>query len=176
MQSHKISNCLETSSQNNFVLFNSMPSIIHTLTQACKEFNSLFDIHKPINVAILYFYAGRQFSPKTLCFFNKQQTLILLREKGYKYTFVNQADYTNIFALQLAPMLLVHLAGSFVIALCPNSFDYHFWKYMGNCNYFKNNNNVLRQVLQILFFFFQLILMEPIFIRMQISFHSTPVI
>lgn len=83
---------------------------------------------------------------------NKQQTLILLREKGYKYTVVNQADYTNIFPLQLAPMLLVHLAGSFVIALCPNSFDDHFLKYMGNCNYFKNNDNVLRQVLQIFFF------------------------
>lgn len=71
-------------------------------------------------------------------------------------------------------MLLVHLAGSFVIALCPNSFDDHFLKYMGNCNYFKNNDNVLRQVLPN--FFFQLILMEPIFIRMQISFQSTPVI
>lgn len=72
MQSHKASalktKCLETWSQNNFVLFKSMPRIIHTLTQAYKEFKSLFDIHKPINVAILYFYAGRQFSPRTLCF------------------------------------------------------------------------------------------------------------
>lgn len=34
--------------------------------------------------------------------------------KGYKYTFVNQAEY-RYFALQLAPKIPVHVAGSFVV-------------------------------------------------------------
>lgn len=86
--------------------------------------------------------------------FNKQQTFNSIAWKGYKYTFVNQADYTDIFALQLAPMLLVHLAGSFIIALCPRSLDYRFLKY-GQLQLLKKKKKeyVLRQVLQIHSFF-----------------------
>lgn len=74
-------------------------------------------------------------------------------------------------------MLLVHLAGSFIIVLCPRSLDYNFLKY-GQFAIIKKKKYVLRQVLQIhsFFFFFKSILMEPIFIHVQMSLHSTPVI
>lgn len=45
--------------------------------------------------------------------FNKQQTLILWCERATNIHFLNQADYTDIFALQLAPMLLAHLLAHF---------------------------------------------------------------
>lgn len=60
--------------------------------------------------------------------FNKQQTLILLRERATNIHFFNQADYTDIFALQLAPTLLVHLLAQFS-ELFAHSLDHHFLKY-----------------------------------------------
>lgn len=68
------------------------------------------------------------FPLKHYAFFNKQQTLILLRERATNIHFFNQADYTDIFALQLAPMLLVHLLAHFS-ELFAHSFDHHFLKY-----------------------------------------------
>lgn len=50
---------------------------------------------------------------------------ILLRERATNIHLLIKQTTQKFFALQWAPTLLVHFAGSLITALCPRSLDYH---------------------------------------------------